>query len=152
MTHQRKKGKAFKSPSTGEYCTAAQYIAEVLIQRKAEIDNKGSLPYKFWNKKENKAYTRQVQKLYTLIKEFGEKRVYDYIINKNKRVYSAFPAWVKEGISRHFIRPHKNKDSNVPSEDLDIRKKPQKAFGKKTLLSRLNALETNNDGEEKQEG
>ena len=30
-----------------------------------------------------------------ILQEFGEKRVYDYIINKNKRVYSALPNWVK---------------------------------------------------------
>ena len=150
MARSRNEVSKFKSPSTGEYCTAAQYIAEVLIQRKAEVDNKGSLSYKFWNKTEKKAYTIQVQKLYALIKEFGEKRVYDYIINKNKRVYSVLPAWVREEISRHSMRPQNNKDSNIPTEDLDINKRPQKAFGKKTLFSRLNALETNNDGEEKQ--
>ena len=91
MAQKRSKVSRFKSPSTGEYCTIAQYIAEILMQRKAEKDNVGSLPYKFWNKQQKKAYTRQVQNVNKLIGEFGEKRVYDYLINKNKRVYSSLP-------------------------------------------------------------
>ena len=91
MAKQRSQASRFKSPSTGEYCTAAQYIAEVLVQRKAEKDNKGSLAYKFWNKTRKKQYSLQIQKVHQLISEFGERAVYDYIINKNKRVYSAAP-------------------------------------------------------------
>ena len=101
MARQRSKASRFKSPSTGEYCTVAQYIAEILIQRKAEADNKGSLAYKFWNKTQKKNYTRQVQAVSTLIGKFGESAVFDYIINTNKRVYSASPKWVREAVEKH---------------------------------------------------
>ena len=36
---------------TGDYCTCAAYIAEVICIRNAEFKNEGSLPDKFWNKK-----------------------------------------------------------------------------------------------------
>ena len=137
MAQKRSKVSRFKSPSTGEYCTIAQYIAEILMQRKAEKDNVGSLPYKFWNKQQKKAYTRQVQNVNKLIGEFGEKRVYDYQINKNKRVYSSLPKWVKEEISSHILPAQKEKEEKYFTESVDVNKKPRKAFGKKTLFSKL---------------
>ena len=137
MAQKRSKVSRFKSPSTGEYCTIAQYMAEILMQRKAEKDNVGSLPYKFWNKQQKKAYTRQVQNVNKLIGEFGEKRVYDYLINKNKRVYSSLPKWVKEEISSHILPAPKEKEEKYFTESVDVNKKPRKAFGKKTLFSKL---------------
>ena len=107
------------------------------MQRKAEKDNVGSLPYKFWNKQQKKAYTRQVQNVNKLIGEFGEKRVYDYLINKNKRVYSSLPKWVKEEISSHILPAPKEKEEKYFTESVDVNKKPRKAFGKKTLFSKL---------------
>ena len=134
----------FKSPSTGEYCTVAQYIAEILIQRKAEADNKGSLAYKFWNKTQKKNYTRQVQAVSTLIGKFGESAVFDYIINTNKRVYSASPKWVKEAVEKHKSvldkRPKQKIEATEVSRD-NIESQPRKTFGKKTLFSKLRSTD-----------
>jgi len=130
----------FKSPSTGEYCTVAQYIAEILIQRKAEADNKGSLAYKFWNKTQKKNYTRQVQAVSTLIGKFGESAVFDYIINTNRRVYSASPKWVKEAVEKHksaLDRQPKQKIEVTEVSRDNIESQPRKTFGKKTLFSKL---------------
>jgi hypothetical protein len=41
----------YKHESTGDYCTCAAYVAEIMCKRNAERKNQGSLPYKFWNKK-----------------------------------------------------------------------------------------------------
>ena len=41
----------YKHQSTGEYCTCAAYVAEMMCMRNAENKNQGSLPYKFWSKK-----------------------------------------------------------------------------------------------------
>ena len=142
MALKRSKASKFKSPSTGEYCTISQYIAEVLMQRKAEKENKGSLSYKFWNKTQKAAYTRQVQSVSKLIGEFGEKKVYDYIINANKRVYSAQPKWVKDEISKHKVKEIKQQAAQI--DHVDVNKKPRKAFGKKTLFSKLRS----NNGKE----
>lgn len=140
MTKQRSKTSRFKSPSTGEYCTVAQYIAEILIQRKAEADNKGSLAYKFWNKTQKKNYTRQVQAVSTLIGKFGESAVFDYIINTNKRVYSASPKWVREAVEKHksvLDRQPKQKIEVTEVSRDNIESQPRKTFGKKTLFSKL---------------
>ncbi len=149
MARQRSKASRFKSPSTGEYCTVAQYIAEILIQRKAEADNKGSLAYKFWNKTQKKNYTRQVQAVSTLIGKFGESAVFDYIINTNKRVYSASPKWVKEAVEKHKSvldrRPKQKIEVTEVSRD-NIESRPRKTFGKKTLFSKLR----NTDGKNKE--
>ncbi len=49
------------SPSTGTWQTPAQYIAEIMCQRKADRNNAGKLPYKFWNTKEwGKEYRYQI--------------------------------------------------------------------------------------------
>ena len=140
MARQRSKVSRFKSPSTGEYCTVAQYIAEILIQRKAEADNKGSLAYKFWNKTQKKNSTRQVQAVSTLIGKFGESAVFDYIINTNKRVYSASPKWVKEAVEKHKSvldrRPKQNIEVTEVSRN-NTESQPRKTFGKKTLFSKL---------------
>ena len=144
MARQRSKASRFKSPSTGEYCTVAQYIAEILIQRKAEADNKGSLAYKFWNKTQKKNYTRQVQAVSTLIGKFGESAVFDYIINTNKRVYSASPKWVKEAVEKHKSvldrRPKQKIEVTEVSRD-NIESQPRKTFGKKTLFSKLRSTD-----------
>ena len=144
MARQRSEVSRFKSPSTGEYCTVAQYIAEILIQRKAEADNKGSLAYKFWNKTQKKNYTRQVQAVSTLIGKFGESAVFDYIINTNKRVYSASPKWVKEAVEKHKSvldrRPKQKTEVTEVSRD-NIESQPRKTFGKKTLFSKLRSTD-----------
>ena len=144
MARQRSKVSRFKSPSTGEYCTVAQYIAEILIQRKAEADNKGSLTYKFWNKTQRKNYTRQVQAVSTLIGKFGEPAVFDYIINTNRRVYSASPKWVKEAVEQHRLvldrRPKQENKVTEVSRD-NIESQPRKTFGKKTLFSKLRSTD-----------
>ena len=144
MAKQRSKVSRFKSPSTGEYCTVAQYIAEILIQRKAEADNKGSLAYKVWNKTQKKNYTRQVQAVSTLIGKFGESAVFDYIINTNKRVYSASPKWVKEAVEKHKSvldrRPKQKIEVTEVSRD-NIESQPRKTFGKKTLFSKLRSTD-----------
>jgi len=147
MARQRSEVSRFKSPSTGEYCTVAQYIAEILIQRKAEADNKGSLAYKFWNKTQKKNYTRQVQAVSTLIGKFGESAVFDYIINTNKRVYSASPKWVKEAVEKHksvLDRQPKQKIEVTEVSRDNIESQPRKTFGKKTLFSKLRNIDGKN--------
>ena len=35
----------YKHQSTGEHCTCAAYIAEIMCMKYAQFKNKGSLPY-----------------------------------------------------------------------------------------------------------
>ena len=143
MAKQRSTVSKFKSPSTGDYCTLAQYIAEVLVQRKSQKDNKGSLAYKFWNKNQKKSYESQIVSVNRLIKEFGEDVVYSYIIKENTRIYSVgvyqAPKWIKEGLAKHkkLLDRKPKTQKQITDATFDPTSKPRKAFGKKTLFSKL---------------
>ena len=78
----QKNDKRFKSISTGEPCSAAQYLAEMVCIRKAERENKGSLAYKFW--KNGDSYKIQIRVANKLIKKYGEKPIF-YYQGKNSR-------------------------------------------------------------------
>ncbi|MAH44757.1 hypothetical protein CMI37_02960 [Candidatus Pacearchaeota archaeon] len=98
------------------------------------------MAYKFWNKTQKKNYTRQVQAVSTLIGKFGESAVFDYIINTNKRVYSASPKWVREAVEKHksvLDRQPKQKIEVTEVSRDNIESQPRKTFGKKTLFSKL---------------
>ena len=159
MTHQRKKGKAFKSPSTGQPCDAAQYIAETMLHKKAERFNSGALGYKFWNKSQKQAYQGQVVAARRLIKEFGEKAVLEYINSPQaKKVFSLgffTPLkFVKEGVAQfkkiidnREAKQKKSEQSSPPAAD--SKQPPRKPFGKKTLFSKLKSTEKKDDGSQK---
>jgi hypothetical protein len=73
MSKRRTELSKYKSPSTGDFCTPAQYVAEIICQRQAKHEKAGTLPYKFWNKGKWKSiYIRQIGLANKLIKEFGE--------------------------------------------------------------------------------
>jgi hypothetical protein len=83
----QKNDKRFKSISTGEPCTAAQYLSEMVCIRKAERENKGSLAYKFWNKGDS--YKIQIRVANKLIKKYGEKPIFHYLNSPSgKNIYS----------------------------------------------------------------
>ena len=68
-THKSK----YKHESTGDYCTCAAYVAEIMCKRNAEKKNKGSLPFKFWNKKPwNWTFKRQMNAAHKLLKDYDE--------------------------------------------------------------------------------
>ncbi len=47
---KRSNKRKYKHESTGDYCTCAAYVAEIMCKKKAEFSNKGSLSFKFWSK------------------------------------------------------------------------------------------------------
>lgn len=80
MAKSRSEKSKFKSPSTGDYCTAAQWLAETMCQRVALKNNEGSLAYKFWNTdKWKKTYAWQVVCANRLINQFCEETVVSFI-------------------------------------------------------------------------
>tara|TARA_Y100001963_G_scaffold147943_1_gene224984 strand:+ start:315 stop:788 length:474 start_codon:yes stop_codon:yes gene_type:complete len=63
----------YKHKSTGEYCTCAAYVSEIMCQRKAQFKNEGSLPFKFWNNKAWKPFfLHQMTLANRLIKKYSE--------------------------------------------------------------------------------
>lgn len=69
----------YKSISTGQPCSAAQYAAELVCIRKREKENKGSLEFKFWNKSQKQEYETQIRAAWKLIDKFNEKSLIRYL-------------------------------------------------------------------------
>jgi len=62
----------YKSPNTGEYVMASQYIAEIIVSRKANKDGI-KLEYKYWNNKDHKYHKQfkyQVSQAAILLKKY----------------------------------------------------------------------------------
>lgn len=159
MTHQRKKGKAYKSPSTGQACDAAQYIAEVVCTRKSEKKNTGNLGYKFWNKSHKDEYQGQIVAARRLMKEFGEKTVISFLTSpKGNNIYSLgfftpLP-FVKQAIAKFKVQFDKEQakiDAQLESAEAKpeiIDTYPTKPFAKqKNLFSKIQSMEKDTNGE-----
>ena len=154
MAQKRSKASRFKSPSTGEYCDVAQYVAEIMCQRKCENDNEGSLAYKFWNKKQKKSYQGQVVAARKLVQQFGEDALIKYINSprgkktKSLGFFNPRPFVKKEvELMRKVIDQQPKSEENVVKK-IDNTSKPQKAFGTKNLFSKIQKAERNDDGSE----
>lgn len=70
---QRTEKSKYKHESTGDYCTCAAYVAEIMCKRKAEHENVGSLAFKFWSEKPWKwTFTRQLLMAQKIVKKYSE--------------------------------------------------------------------------------
>jgi len=144
--------KKYKSPSTGDFCTSAQYVAEIICQRCATHEKAGTLPYKFWNlPKWKKIYIRQVSLANKLIKEYGEEPVIKFVKSSTgKKTISLGARNVKKEIEKiKFALDNAPKSDTIEvirTESLEF--KPRKSFGSKTLINRLKEIEDgiNNNG------
>lgn len=75
--------------SNGKSVSAAQYITEIICEKKAVMDKK-DLHFRFWLNKEWSAFFRnQIASANKLIKQYGEKAVIKALNNqKASRIYS----------------------------------------------------------------
>jgi hypothetical protein len=145
MSKRRTDLSKYKSPSTGDFCTPAQYVAEVICQRQAKHEKAGTLPYKFWNKGKWKSiYIRQIGLANKLIKEFGEDAMMKFINSREGiKTISLGARNVKNSLQRIRIEL-----DNVPKHDtieiIEVKESvytPRQSFGSKTLLQRLKEIE-----------
>ena len=75
--------KNYTSPSSGESCTAPQYIAEILITRQ-EASKNNRVPYKFWNlPKYKKRFIQQIIWVNALLKLNEPKVVIAALMSKD---------------------------------------------------------------------
>lgn len=145
----QKSSKKYKSISTGQPCSAAQYAAELVCIRKAERENKGSLGYKFWNNTD--AYKVQVRVAHKLIKKYGEEAVIKYLTNpgglnvyslgflhKSKKFVLAVN-FVEEGIKKTKVKldQQASKPKKVAEKPKGEYKSKKSLPNKKSLLSKL---------------
>lgn len=144
MSKQKTDVSKYKSPSTGEYCTEPQYIAEVLCQRQATKEKAGTLAYKFWNKgKWKNIYVRQISSANKLIKEFGEGVLIRFLNSREGR--DIFSLGIRT--IRQKLEAFKAKMADEPSgESVVIERQSnqyqsRKPFGHKTLLQRIKEID-----------
>lgn len=150
MTQKNLTAKLYVSPSTGEPCDSAQYIAELVCQRKAVKDG-NNLAYKFWNKAQKNDYRQQVVAARRLISEYGDKAVLAYL-NKNPHIYSLGRygplKFVKEGVYAEKIKLDALETQIIETVEYQepVITAPQKQFKKGgSLLSKIRKA----DGKEK---
>jgi hypothetical protein len=136
MAKERSEKSKYKSPSSGEYCTAAQWLAETMCFRMAEKNNEGSLAHKFWNtKKWKKTYSWQVVCANRLIKKFGERTVISYI-KKNKWIPSLGIKTLPDKLKKHkwFV----DKEIEQEKKSLEKVEKPKEAETDASNVKRKN--------------
>ena len=138
----------YKHQTTGDYCTCAAYIAEMMCLRLAQHKNEGNLSFKFWNKKPwDWTFKQQLLSANKLIKQYGEKAVLRAVLEK-KTVFSLKNRQILPEIKRQV---ESIKKENSGEQALDIKKNAKsrkKSYGKKSALDKLRKI----DGEEKSEG
>ena len=142
MSKERTELSKYRSPSTGDYCTAAQYTAEIICQRIADKDKVGTLAYKFWNQpKWKKTYIRQVSLANKLIKEYGD----DFVrFIKSKSGKNIISLGMKD-IKKKFEQFRSNLKEEKP---IEVREPIQKAtfstrrsFGSKTVFHKIKEID-----------
>ncbi|MQF98483.1 MAG: hypothetical protein FI729_03000 [SAR202 cluster bacterium] len=134
----------YKSPSTGDFITCAQYVAEVMCNRMAEKENIGSQAHKFWNlPKWKKHYQHQVVLANRLVKKYSEAAIVKAINSPEcKRVYSLrYPALPK--IIEKYEKIIKQQTSQSATIRVEETSKPKtrRGYGKKTRLQKLRELD-----------
>lgn len=131
----------YKSLFTGEYVMAHQWVAEILVQRKADRD-KYVLHDKFWLGSDDysKEFRKQVQQAAKLIKKYSEEAVLTFIKN-NPWKFSLFTKENIENIQKEqYIIDNRN---IVEIETQDAFEFISKKSNKKSLLGKLNGKKEN---------
>lgn len=143
MTEKRTDLSRYKSPSTGDYCTGAQYIAEMMCQRMAENSNEGSLAYKFWNtSKWKKTYQLQIIAANRLVDEYDERAIIAVLKSKRgQKIYSLRFPRLKEMIEEQAEILKKQDEAKSVVKPASPSATPRKPFGQKSNLQKLRELD-----------
>lgn len=143
MAAKRTNKSKYTSPSTGEHCTCAQYIAEIVCTRVAEKDNSGKQVYKFWNtEKWKKLYRWQIILANRLIKANREDAVVKAINSPEcRKMYSLRYPKLPEIIEK-YSRIIKHQEENMKTLEVTEGSETRKvSFGKKTKINKLRDLD-----------
>jgi N-acetylmuramoyl-L-alanine amidase CwlA len=129
----------YKSRFTGEYVSAHQYIAEIVVKRKADYE-KEVLPFKYWNKKDckwAKEYKKQVVQAGKLIKKYSSSAIIS-ALDKHSWAFSLMNNKVLDEIKIQqkkldSIESQPKKEVNKDCIDKEVRK----TFKKKGMFGKL---------------
>jgi hypothetical protein len=152
MTKRKRTEKSkYKHKSTGDHCTCASYLAEMMCLRLAEHKNEGNLTYKFWNKKPwDWTFKQQLFTANSLIKKYGEVAVVRAVNSPAlSKVFSLKNKRVVPEINRQLKLLEQRPEQK---QELDIKQDPvarKKSFGKKSKLSKIRNIKK--DGKEESE-
>ncbi len=134
MTKRKRTEKSkYKHQSTGDHCTCASYLAELMCIRLAEHKNEGKLGYKFWNKKPwDWTFKQQLFAANALVKKYGEVAVVKAVNSPYlSKVFSLKNKRVVPEIEKQLKLMKDNKDKK---QDLNVKEEP------KTRKSESNTL------------
>jgi hypothetical protein len=148
----------YKHKSTGDYCTCAAYVAEILCANNAQHQNKGSLPYKFWNIKPwDWTFKKQVILARKFIKKYSEEALVKAVSSPEFSRTFSLNSPRAEAIVRKYheiIKSQAAKEAQV-LDVIENAKTSKKKFGKKSGLSKLREIEKRgkrkNNTEEKED-
>tara|TARA_Y100000356_G_C11248278_1_gene285377 strand:+ start:370 stop:822 length:453 start_codon:yes stop_codon:yes gene_type:complete len=148
MVKERSDKSKYTSPSTGEFCTCAQYVAELMCTRMAQRKNQGTQAYKFWNtEKWKKIYQFQVILANRLISKYSELALVKAVQSRElSRAYSLRHPKVNEVVRKHDIQV--KLDASKIKKDLDVNESAEtrkKSYGKRSKLNQLRNLDGKKD-------
>tara|TARA_B100002019_G_scaffold159141_1_gene137074 strand:- start:8317 stop:8769 length:453 start_codon:yes stop_codon:yes gene_type:complete len=148
MVKERSDRSKYTSPSTGEFCTCAQYVAELMCTRMAQRKNQGTQAYKFWNTdKWKKIYQFQVILANRLISKYSELALVKAVQSRElSRAYSLRHPKVNEVVRKHDIQV--KLDASKIKKDLDVNESAEtrkKSYGKRSKLNQLRNLDGKKD-------
>jgi len=144
----------YKHESTGDHCTCAAYVAEMMCKKKAEYQNQGSLPFKFWNTEPWKnTFQYQVTLANKLLSDKGisEQALVKAVHSKEfqrANIFSLRHPKAIEIIKKYDVLLAQDLDK---SQDLEVKNNAvsrKKTFGKRTQLSKLRSMDLYAEEEE----
>jgi len=142
---QRTEKSKYKHESTGDHCTCAAYVAEIMCKKNAENKNVGSLPHKFWNKKPwNWTFKKQLWAAQKILKTYSEKALVKAVNSPEfKRIFSLNHPNCLGIIRRYELLLDSQKDKVADQEVKPIKeaKTRSTSFKKKNTLSKLRQIE-----------
>jgi hypothetical protein len=144
MKRKRTDKSKYKHQSTGDYCTCAAYVAEIMCMKNAEHKNQGSLPYKFWSTKPwDWTFKRQLFAAQKLLKDFSEKALVRTIHSDEfKGIFSLNNKRVIP-ILKKYEQIVKQEEEKL--QELEVKEQAvvrNKTYGKASKLSKLRNLES----------
>lgn len=125
----------YKSINSGDFCTAEQYIAEILMTRKHE-KNKQKLPFKFWNiVKYKKEYIQYIMWANKLTKLYPADVIIKVLNTTGNWICFLHTKKLDELIEEELTKVEKQ-ELNFNLEVVSTESKPV-THGKKSILGKL---------------
>lgn len=141
--YNQNKNKYISKYSNNKPVSAAQYITELICERKA-IKDKKDLHYRFWLSKEWASFFRnQIGSAHKLLKQYSDKAIVNALLTSNgKKIYSLRAPHLPDMIDRES----KKLDAQNKEFTKEIDRTSEKTYQlnkpkKKNIISKLKDLE-----------